>query len=111
MHISIGFLPLLGALSAAKTITVQVGASGLSYSPDSVTAAAGDEINFVISPGHTVSQAAFNGPCKPSGSNAIFSGEGANNFVVTVNNTDPLWFYCSTPTHCSSGMVFAVNPT
>ena len=34
---------------------------------------------------------------------------------VTVNNTQPLWFYCRqhAPTgasHCGAGMVFAVNP-
>jgi plastocyanin len=102
---------LLPALAAAKTINIQVGASGLSYSPDSTTAAAGDVLNFQISSGHTVSQAAFSKPCAPINDSAIFSGTGAQTFAVTVNDTNPLWFYCSTPTHCSSGMVFAVNPS
>jgi plastocyanin len=35
-------------------------------------------------------------------------------FTVTVNSTDPLWFYCAqgagTPnSHCGAGMVFAIN--
>lgn len=36
-------------------------------------------------------------------------------FSVTVNTTDPLWFYCRQhapdgSSHCGAGMVFAVNP-
>jgi hypothetical protein len=30
---------------------------------------------------------------------------------VTVNSTDPIFFYCSQASHCSQGMVGAVNPT
>ena len=35
---------------------------------------------------------------------------------VTVNDTNPLWFYCKQhspdgSSHCGAGMVFAVNPT
>ena len=34
---------------------------------------------------------------------------------VTVNDTNPLWFYCKQhspdgSSHCGAGMVFAVNP-
>jgi plastocyanin len=111
MHSSALFLAPLAALAAAKTITVQVGASGLSFSPDSVTAAAGDELNFMISPGHSVAQANFDAPCKPSGGSAIYSGKDAQTFVVTVKDSSSMWFYCTTPDHCSAGMVMAVNPT
>jgi hypothetical protein len=27
-----------------------------------------------------------------------------------VTSTDPIWFYCSTPSHCQSGMAGVVNP-
>ena len=103
-------LPALSAVAVAKVIQVQVGASGLVFEPDSVTAAKGDVLNFMISSDHSVAQSTFDSPCAPKGSDAIYSGFDAKTFVVTVNSTDPLWFYCSTPGHCSSGMVMAVNP-
>jgi hypothetical protein len=31
-------------------------------------------------------------------------------FIVTVNSTDPIWFYCSLNAHCIAGMVGVVNP-
>lgn len=31
-------------------------------------------------------------------------------FIVTVNSTDPIWFYCSLEAHCIAGMVGVVNP-
>lgn len=31
-------------------------------------------------------------------------------YVVNVQVTTPLWFYCAQSNHCSTGMVFAVNP-
>lgn len=31
-------------------------------------------------------------------------------FIVTVNSTDPIWFYCSLDAHCIAGMVGVVNP-
>jgi hypothetical protein len=30
-------------------------------------------------------------------------------FIVQVNDTNPLWFYCSQTDHCVRGMVFSVN--
>jgi hypothetical protein len=30
-------------------------------------------------------------------------------FSITINDTTPLWFYCSQTNHCASGMVFSVN--
>jgi hypothetical protein len=30
---------------------------------------------------------------------------------VTVNNTDPVFFYCAQVGHCQAGMVFALNPS
>lgn len=34
---------------------------------------------------------------------------GSPEFVITVNTTAPLWFYCAQAMHCQSGMVMAVN--
>ena len=30
-------------------------------------------------------------------------------FTLTVNDTNPIWVYCATPGHCTSGMVMAIN--
>ena len=32
-------------------------------------------------------------------------------FVITVNNTNPTFFYCAQVGHCNAGMVFAINPS
>ena len=32
-------------------------------------------------------------------------------FSITVNNTNPTFFYCAQLTHCNLGMVFAINPS
>jgi plastocyanin len=103
-------LSSLGSIAMAKIIEVQVGDTGLDFNPNSITAAKGDVINFTIFPDHNVAQSTFSSPCQPSGDAAIYSGTNAKTFAVTVNNTDPLWFYCATPQHCSNGMVMAVNP-
>jgi hypothetical protein len=31
-------------------------------------------------------------------------------FILTINNTDPIWFYCPQSDHCQSGMVGVINP-
>lgn len=32
-------------------------------------------------------------------------------FRVTVNTTDPIFFYCGFPSHCELGMVGVINPS
>jgi plastocyanin len=61
--------------SGSSTIhTVAVGSGGLVFSPDTITAAAGDQVQFVFSGlNHTVTQSTFNAPCNPS-SEGFFSG-------------------------------------
>lgn len=31
-------------------------------------------------------------------------------FIVTVNDTNPVYFYCSVGKHCGGGMAGAINP-
>jgi plastocyanin len=103
---------------------VSVGANNaLAYSPNSITAAAGDMIEFhFTSTSHSVAQSSFSSPCAPfsNGSGTGFwsgfittsgaNGDG-NVFRITVNDTaTPLWFYCAVANHCQSGMVGVVNP-
>ncbi|KAL1648112.1 hypothetical protein SLS58_002439 [Diplodia intermedia] len=105
------------SLSQAKNIDIVVGKNGLTFEPNSTTAAKGDTLTFKFWPmAHSVVQGAFDSPCTPSdtGFNSDFvrtsSGAANSTFVVTVNNTDPIWYYCSQGKHCQSGMVGVINP-
>lgn len=108
------------AVSAA-THVVAVGKDGsLKYDPPSVTAKAGDVIEFqFLSKNHTITQSTFDKPCvsKDSGvdSGYQFIPAGTTVFpswsITVQNDTAPLWFYCAQGPHCAKGMVFAVNPT
>jgi plastocyanin len=112
MHSAAILLGSLSTLAAAMTIDVTVGGSaGLVFTPNQVTASVGDVINFDIYANHSVAQSSFANPCNPINDKAIFSGFGVKNFLVTVNDTTPIWIYCSQASHCAQGMVFAINPT
>jgi hypothetical protein len=37
-------------------------------------------------------------------------GKKKNVFRVTVNSTEPMYYYCSVGMHCANGMVAAINP-
>jgi plastocyanin len=107
---------LLASAVSAKTINVKVGESGLTYSPSSVPADVGDEVVFTFYPqNHTVDQAAFSDPCVPlkdgffSGFINSTSGAAPNQFVITVKDTSPIWFYCGQGPHCQDGMVGVIN--
>lgn len=55
---------LLASSASAATISIAVGESGLTFSPNSTTAAVGDVLEFTFYPkNHTVVQGAFNSPC------------------------------------------------
>jgi len=118
---------LLGAGSvSAMNWTVKVGANnGLLFDPPQIMPAAGDLIMFQFQgKNHSVTQSTFAAPCThmTTPSQGIDSGfmnvaAGATElpeWTISVNSTDPLWFFCaqtSPVVHCSKGMVFAVNPT
>jgi plastocyanin len=97
--------------------SVSVGNGALAYSPDTITAAVGDTIEFhFFAPLHSVAQGNFSTPCTPtpngffSGDISTSSGENVDVFTVTVNDTNPIWFYCVIPTHCQLGMSGVINP-
>lgn len=99
--------------SAPAVHTVQVGASGLSFTPSSLTAAKGDKIlfQFASSIQHSVVQGKFDSPCAPLSNSSFYSGTLSQSaFTVMVNDTTPIFFYCGIPTHCGSGMVGVINP-
>lgn len=101
----------LGSIAAAKTVSVDVGESGLAFSPNSITAGVGDEVAFDVYPPHSVTQGnGFDDPCHflPGG---FFSGFSSSKqtFTIKVNDTNPIWMYCSFDSHCASGMVAVIN--
>lgn len=124
MHSSIALsaltLIVVTGSAVATTITVNVGKTGLVFNPDALTAAVGDVIKFYFfSSAHTVVQGDFNTPCargslESTGFNSGLINNNTNGggyvFLVTVNSTNPMWFYCSTPSHCQSGMAGVINP-
>jgi plastocyanin len=96
---------------------VQVGASGLTFTPNAITAAVGDIVEFQFYPqSHSVAQSTFAAPCMPLNSSSFFSGPvpstsgmATKTFQLEINNTTPIWFYCATGTHCESGMAGVIN--
>lgn len=105
--------------SVAGVHVVTVGEGGnLAFSPKSITAAVGEIVEFHFFPAkHSVAQSTFGAPCTPfsngtsffSGSMTTSSGENANTFQITINNTAPIWFYCAFPGHCEAGMAGVIN--
>jgi plastocyanin len=104
-----------------KTHTVIVGGSGgLIFDPPRLDAKPRDKVVFEFhQKNHSVVQSSFADPCRKA-DNGFLSGlqpvaDGATEFptfTVLVNDTNPIWAYCSQKTpasHCGAGMVFAIN--
>ncbi|KAK2759417.1 hypothetical protein FQN54_002895 [Arachnomyces sp. PD_36] len=132
MRYSTALITLLPAFAAAQSQTgsaapqstgsthwVSVGEDGLTFTPDSLDAAVGDEVVFSFFPSnHAVVRSTFDKPCAPMPSNmdgAVYSGfpdtsngESDEVFTMWVNDTKPIWLYC--PPHCSKEMVMVINP-
>jgi plastocyanin len=118
-HMSFASLHLIAA-AAGTTHDVQVGINGLAYTPNITTAAVGDTITFHFYPGgpggHNVVQGSFDSPCTflnggfYSGFIITLTGESDNVFTITINDTNPIWIYCSEWMHCQLGMAMVINP-
>jgi len=101
----------------AKDIPIEVGKGGLTFSPNNVTAAVGDNLVFsFFAANHTATQGSFASPCQVGATpGAFFSGfmptttESNMTFTVAVNNTTPMWIFCSQAKHCQAGMSMVVN--
>ncbi len=90
--------------TSAKTVKVTVGETGLQYVPDTILAKTGDAVQFSIFNVNSVVQSSFSSPCEPlSGgfNSGIFAScleceiPAPHHFVLTINDTDPKWFYSS----------------
>ncbi|THY69888.1 hypothetical protein D6C86_08558 [Aureobasidium pullulans] len=109
-------LSLFGIVNAALH-SIDVGEDGLVFSPNSTTAAVGDTVTFHFYPrAHGVARSSYSSPCAAmdngfnSGFVKVASGESNTTFTITVNNTDPIWYYCPQGDHCQAGMVGVINP-
>ncbi|XWW96207.1 hypothetical protein V2A60_004180 [Cordyceps javanica] len=117
MHLTSTLLVAGAAIASAKTIRVDVGKDGLTYSPADAKAAVGDDIEFHYFPkAHSVVQSGFKTPCRPL-DGGFASGfvpteprdAGLSTFTVEVKDDKPIWFYCGQADHCKKGMVGSVN--
>jgi plastocyanin len=93
----------LATVASATVFQVQVGQNGLAFTPSTVNASAGDQVQFIFNPSnHSATQSTFANPCRPmaNGSDSGFMpANGANadqapNVTVLINSTDPVWFFC-----------------
>lgn len=104
--------------SAPGVHVVKVGDGTIAFSPNTITAAKGETVEFHFFPSaHSVTQSAFETPCTPINGTGFFSGiittasgENANVFTIAINDTNPIWFYCAFPGHCNAGMAGVINP-
>ncbi|OJD31543.1 extracellular serine-rich protein [Diplodia corticola] len=111
--------------SAATTHTVLVGKADHKFEPDVTQALAGDFIKFQFYPNnHSVVRAEYGYPCIPYemtgvGKTGFYSGfnpvdvilDDPPSYTVQINDTDPIFFYCSAPGSCINyEMVGVINP-
>ncbi|KAH9868973.1 hypothetical protein J1614_008050, partial [Plenodomus biglobosus] len=108
-----------------QTHTIQVGLADHKFVPNVTQAAVGDTLEFRFYPlNHSVARAEYLMPCIPyemsgPGKTGFFTGfhpvsavlDDPPSYSVRVNDTNPIFFYCSAPGSCINyGMVGAVNP-
>jgi plastocyanin len=82
------------------------------YVPFAVNASVGDTVKFIWgADNHTVSKSSQLSLCNKT-DQPFLSGEQNKTFVFTqvVNDTNPTFYYCGTPTHCQKGMFGIINP-
>ncbi|KAK7463719.1 hypothetical protein VKT23_005655 [Stygiomarasmius scandens] len=108
-------------LAFAAIHDIQVGADGLSFTPEAISAEVGDQVVFhFVSKNHTATQSSFDSPCGPKegGFNSGFMPVPQNQtdnlpiHTISVYDKNPIWVFCSQTNpvnHCGQGMVFAIN--
>jgi len=117
--------PTTSSSSASSVPTIVVAENGLSFTPNSVTVAAGSQVVFMwsstLSIGHSVTQSFPDAPCSPfstlsGGPKGFDSGVidiKSAAWVFTVKNASvPIFFQCIVPGHCNGANMFGViNPS
>jgi plastocyanin len=116
---------LTGRIAQGVTVhVVKVGSANgsLAFSPNNLVVPVGDMVQFQFAPAnHTVTQSTFDQPCQPialhSNVTGVFSGfmpvtaasTTTPTYTIMVNNTTPMWLYCSQGKHCQAGMTMVIN--
>ncbi|KAK3352499.1 Cupredoxin, partial [Lasiosphaeria hispida] len=108
---------LLSLLTPASARIIPIIAKDMAFDPEIANAAVGDILEFHFLPrNHSVAMGDFDSPCLPAKTGGFFSGflpaatgENAQTFRVTINDTSPHVFYCTQGDHCARGMVGVVN--
>ncbi|QDS71817.1 hypothetical protein FKW77_009668 [Venturia effusa] len=102
----------LASLTLAAQQVISVG-QGLSFLPNTIYAAVGETIKFeFITPGHSVAAGSYDKPCTPASNSSFYSGilDTSMVYTITINDTQPIFFYCAVASHCQAGMVGVINP-
>lgn len=115
-------MPAQSGQVTVHVVTVGNANGSLSYSPNSITAATGDMVQFQFMPNnHTVTQSNFDNPCEPISMHTnvpgVYSGfmpvaatdMSIPTYTILINDTTPMWIYCSQARHCQSGMSMVIN--
>jgi plastocyanin len=85
----------------------------LRYVPFAVNASVGDTVKFIWGANnHTVTKGSQLTPCNKTSDAPFASGIQLKDFVYeqVVNDTNPVFFYCAVPNHCTKGMFGIINP-
>ncbi|KAI1330568.1 hypothetical protein F5Y16DRAFT_338240 [Xylariaceae sp. FL0255] len=129
MHFSTAtLLAALMGMTCAQTVhvvSVSSPSGALAFSPNSITAAVGDMVQYQFQAGnHSVVQSNFDNPCEPiqfnnasavgffSGYMDVAAGSSTGNvpvYTIMINATTPMWVYCSQAKHCQAGMSMVIN--
>lgn len=83
------------------------------YAPAFINAAPGDTVRFMWNANnHTVTKSSQLTMCNKTDDQPFASGEQNVGFMFdqVVNDTNPVFYYCGTPTHCQKGMFGVINP-
>jgi len=123
--LTLSALSVASVLAQSVTVHVVTVASKnntLAYFPNTVTASKGDMVQFQFAGGnHTVTQSTFDQPCAPIALNSNVTGfysgfmpvsttaDTTPTYTIQINNTTPIWVYCSQAKHCQAGMVMVIN--
>jgi plastocyanin len=102
-----------GGSGATHTVIVAPTQGVLRYVPFVVNASVGDTVLFMWGANnHTVTKSSQLELCNKTSDAPFASGEQNKPFSFTqvVNDTNPTFYYCGTPTHCEKGMFGIINP-
>ncbi|KAI0046114.1 hypothetical protein FA95DRAFT_1419239 [Auriscalpium vulgare] len=98
---------------ATHTVWVAPTQGVLRMVPFATNASVGDTVKFIWGGNdHTVTKSSQLEICNKTSDAPFASGTQNLSFVFTqvVNDTNPTFYYCGTPTHCQKGMFGIINP-